>query len=170
MSKTSGKKRRKNGQVVRIELGQDTHSYARVLDRPSFAFYDRAFGKDDRPDLNEILALPIAFTLWVMDYVFSEYRWPVIGWAELDPSLLRHPKFWKQDEDTDEISIYHRVPELGPLYERPANYEEAKYLECAAVWDPEHVEDRLRDHFAGRENKWVQSMKIRRPVLKRVSK
>ena len=31
----------------------------------------------------------------------------------------------------------------------------------AAVWDPQHVEDRLRDHFAGLPNKWVQSLALR---------
>lgn len=27
------------------------------------------------------------------------------------------------------------------------------------VWSPEHVEDRLRDHFAGRPNKWEESLR-----------
>lgn len=155
--------RRKNGQVVYIDLGNNNHAYARVLDSPSFAFYDRQFDKDETPDLNEILNLPVAFVVWVIDYVFKEYRWPVIGWVDLEAALTQPKKFWKQDPYTNEIHIYQRVPELAPLYERPSTYQEARSLECAAVWDPEHVEDRLRDHFAGQQNKWVESMKIRRP-------
>ena len=57
------------------------------------------------------------------------------------------------------MSIYQEVPELAPLYERLAIAEECVGLERAAVWEPEHVEDRLRDHFAGRSNRWVESLK-----------
>ncbi|MGO7031660.1 hypothetical protein ACCS91_05355 [Rhizobium ruizarguesonis] len=37
--------------------------------------------------------------------------------------------------------------------ESPLSFEEADRLECAAVWSPEHVEDRLRDHLNGISNK-----------------
>jgi hypothetical protein len=47
---------------------------------------------------------------------------------------------------------------LGDI--RPAKRKECVGLECCAVWDPEHVEDRLKDHFAGIPNKWVQSMAL----------
>ena len=30
-----------------------------------------------------------------------------------------------------------------------------------AVWEPAHVEDRLRDHYAGAPNKWVESLRPR---------
>ncbi|WP_448115483.1 hypothetical protein [Mesorhizobium amorphae] len=33
-------------------------------------------------------------------------------------------------------------------------------LECAAVWDPEHVVDRLRDPADGRPNKWVERLAV----------
>lgn len=44
--------------------------------------------------------------------------------------------------------------------EEPASRQELEGLEVAAVWDPEHVEDRLRDHFSGRPNKWVESIRL----------
>jgi hypothetical protein len=40
-----------------------------------------------------------------------------------------------------------------------ASYGECTSLERAAVWDTEHIEDRLEDYFNGRENKWVESLK-----------
>ena len=152
------RKRRKDGQVVCIDLGLGKRSYARVLHRPLFAFYDKQFYSDECQDMDEIVKSPIAFKVWVMDYVFKDYRWPVVGWMDLEPSLKEQPRFWKQDEYSGEISVYHRIPELAPLYERSSTFEEAEKLECAAVWDPEHVEDRLRDHFAGKPNKWVQQL------------
>lgn len=44
--------------------------------------------------------------------------------------------------------------------ETPATKTEAKGLERAAVWDPEHIQDRLRDHYMGRLNKWVKLLRI----------
>jgi hypothetical protein len=33
------------------------------------------------------------------------------------------------------------------------------------VWAAEHVEDRLRDHYAGRPNQWVESLRIEKRAL-----
>lgn len=42
-----------------------------------------------------------------------------------------------------------------------ASKDEIKDLERAATWEPEHVEERLADHFVGRPNVWVERYKIR---------
>lgn len=34
-------------------------------------------------------------------------------------------------------------------------------LERAAVWEPEHVEERLRDLYVGKPNIWVEQLKIK---------
>jgi hypothetical protein len=34
-------------------------------------------------------------------------------------------------------------------------------LERVAVWDPAHVEERIRDHYAGRPNAHLAYMKVR---------
>jgi hypothetical protein len=56
-------------------------------------------------------------------------------------------------------------PWINSLYEkgqiRPATKKECIGLEREAAWDPTHVEDRIRDYYAGRKNKWVESLKIR---------
>jgi hypothetical protein len=31
------------------------------------------------------------------------------------------------------------------------------------VWEPEHVEERIRDHYAGRANRWAESLRIQEP-------
>ena len=38
--------------------------------------------------------------------------------------------------------------------------DEAKGLERAAVWEAEHIESRLRDYYEGKENTWVNQLKI----------
>lgn len=152
--------RRQPGQIVRIDLGDGAHSYAQVLTEPLLAFYDRVY-EGSGPALEEIIALPVAFTLMVMNHAVKNGRWPVVGRAPIPPALDWPPPFCKQDAITGELSIYQEIPELAPHYERPAAPAECKGLETAAVWDPEHVEDRLRDHFAGRPNKWVEQLQPR---------
>lgn len=155
------KVRRPEGQIVRIDLKDGTQAFARVLEEPLFAFYDRVYRRDESPSLEEICSLPIAFKIWVMNYAVTNSVWEVIGRVPLSPSLKEVPPFFKQDAITGAVSIYQGIPELAPHYEKPATFDEVEGLECAAVWDPEHVEDRLRDHFAGRPNKWVEQLKIR---------
>lgn len=157
----TAKPRRLEGQVVRIDLKDGTQAFGRVLEEPLFAFYDKLYRQSENPEVEEICSLPIAFKIWVMNYSITRGVWNVIGRVPLTPDLREPPKFFKQDEISGALSIYQAAPELAPHYERPASLAEVDGLECAAIWDPEHVEDRLRDHFSGRPNKWIQQLKVR---------
>lgn len=44
---------------------------------------------------------------------------------------------------------------------RPASYEECEGLERCALWDAEHIEDRLRSYYDGVPDKWSEP--LRRP-------
>ena len=68
----------------------------------------------------------------------------------------------KQDIlDPTHIAIYMSdSPGLDSEEEEiPATWEEIQGLENVMVWSSSHLEDRLRDHFAGRPCKWVQGPK-----------
>jgi hypothetical protein len=146
------RQKRTVGDFVKIKLDECHHAYARVLEKALFAFYD-AF-TDKGLSLEEIKARPILFKIWVMNVAVTSGRWEIIGNAPLEKNLLEQPYFFKKDPlSPKSLSIYHEGNE------RPATLEECKNLECAAVWDAEHVEDRLRDHYAGKSNKWVESMR-----------
>ena len=43
---------------------------------------------------------------------------------------------------------------------RPATREQCLGLERAAVWEPENIESRLADHYAGRPNAWADSLRL----------
>ncbi|WP_165271732.1 Imm26 family immunity protein [Pelagerythrobacter rhizovicinus] len=161
MLKPPARRRRIPGQIVEIALGQGKKSYARVLKEPLFAFYDKIFDASDNPNTENVVQLPIAFKINVMNSSVTSGRWHIIGRIDLTPDLEKVPSFCKQDIVTGELFIYQEVPELAPDYERPATAEECKGLEAAAVWDAEHVEDRLRDHFAGQPNEWVEQLRPR---------
>lgn len=142
------------GDVVMIALDDGAHSYARVLGGTQLAFYDRR-ADEDLP-LERIVGLPVMFILAVHDAAFARPTWRVIGNARLDGALLHPPPRFVQDAlHKDRFRIYEN-DEF-----RPATRQECEGLERASVWDASHVEDRLRDHYAGRPNKWVESQKIR---------
>ena len=142
------------GDIVRIDLGDGFHTYARVLSEALFAFYDGRI--TDKLSIDQIIALPILFQVPVMDHAVKRGRWVVVGNAPLDDTLLNPPPRFLQDALKKNL---FRIYERGQT--RPASKEECLGLEREAVWEPAHVEDRLRDHYAGRKNKWVESLKIK---------
>ncbi|ANL47268.1 hypothetical protein AMC87_CH02597 [Rhizobium phaseoli] len=101
----------------------------------------------------------VLFKLWVMDSAAKSGRWPIVG--KVDPPTvfaLDGAVFFKQDRVSGRNLAYDVIANA----ESPLSFEEADRLECAAVWSPEHVEDRLRDHLNGISNKWWASMRPRK--------
>jgi hypothetical protein len=103
--------------------------------------------------------LPVAFKLWVFNYAITKGGWPVIGTRPLTPENAQEPFFYKQNAINGRLFLYHSTL-VATNYERPATLTECEGLECAAVWEPEHVVDRLRDHSNGQINRWTESLKI----------
>ncbi len=152
--KTKKKQRRVVGDVIKIDLGDGIHSYARVHPDASFTFYDSR-GKAELP-VEEIVGLPVLFQVAVLDHAVKEGLWPVIGHSTLGNDLESvRPRFIQDLLQPDKFSIY----ECGTV--RPASREECNGLAAASVWEPTHVEDRLRDYYAGRSNRWVESLRIK---------
>jgi hypothetical protein len=154
MSGKTRKQKRAIGDIVTVNLGDGFHTYARTLEEGMFVFYDCRV-KEELP-IDQGISCPILFQVPVMDYAVTRGHWKVVGTAPLDDALKNPPPRFMQDAlRPNMFSIY----EKGKI--RPAAKEECIGLERAAVWDPDHVEDRLRDHYAGRKNKWVESMRMK---------
>ncbi|RVU83481.1 hypothetical protein EOL70_16565 [Leucothrix sargassi] len=85
---------------------------------------------------------------------FNKSRWLKTGKQPIASDLAKEIPRFKKDIISGELSIYINNSD------KPASLKECKDLECAAVWDPEHVEDRLRDHCGNKENKWVKSLAL----------
>lgn len=141
------------GAVVRIDLGGGPFAFGRLLESPLIAIYD--LKHRGIPEIDEVISAPIAFKVWVMKYAINDGDWPIIANVPLDARLLEQPWFYKQDPINGRLTLYKGGG--GP--ELPASLEECEGLECAAVWEPEHIVDRLNDHFEGRPNKWVESLR-----------
>ncbi|MFP4287600.1 MAG: immunity 26/phosphotriesterase HocA family protein [Candidatus Izemoplasmataceae bacterium] len=153
----SKRQQRTIGAIIKIDLGDGYHSYARILNKSNYAFYDIRV-KEDISDLNTIAKKPILFTLAVYDDVVTKGRWLKIGKLPLEENLQLLPMKFIQDAQN---------PERFELYDsntgetKSASKEECKDLECAAVWEASHVEERIRDHYEGRPNIWVEKMKVK---------
>ena len=129
------------GNLVAIPLGDNTYGYGIVLNEPLIAFVNMK--SDGICSIEKVSAAPIAFTILVMNYAITDGLWPVIGSVSIPKELLEEPLFFKKDRITGKLVVYRD----STAEETPATLEECSKLECAAVWEPSHVVDRLRDHF-----------------------
>lgn len=151
----------KPGDYVQIPLDDGSFGYGKVLGG-EIAFLDlRTSTSEITPErLNESETL---FRIWVMEYALKPRSpWIVVGHAELTPEEQESSKFFKKDALNGKLSIYHKGEQYPNRYiEYPATYEECVGLERAAVWNPEHVESRLLDHFRGQKNIWVEQLSLK---------
>jgi hypothetical protein len=142
------------GSIYKIPIEVNRYSYARVIKDKAFAFYNY-LGKDNL-NLNDILELDVLFILHLYPRSVNKSQWEKIGSKELDEKFKKLPPQFIQDVwDFDNIQIY----ENGSF--RKATKKECIGLERMAVWEVEHVESRIRDHFAGRKNLFVELSKIK---------
>jgi len=124
-------------------LNIDAHGYsfqAQMLKNPEMAFFNLS-------DTSKVL-----FRLWVHKSAYSHGRWRKIDVQKIPEILSQEVPRFKKDVISGKLSIYRDG------IETPAKIEECLDIECAAIWDAEHIEDRLRDQIENRENKWLKSL------------
>lgn len=145
------KQRRKIGDVIEIDLGDQTHVYGQVLADASYAIFDSRSAEPQA--IGSVVRRPILFFIAVMDHAVKSGRWRVIGNLPLDEKdAYPTPTFMQDRFDKTRFQIYER----GKI--RPSTRAECVGLERAAVWEPEQVEDRIRDYYAGKRNRWLESL------------
>ena len=148
--------RRRPGDVILVPLRDGHYGFGRVLERAIIAFHDLRLS--EVPEIDPIVAAPVLFKIRVMETAIAGGSWVVLGNRPLEPDLLVAPRFYTQDILTGECRVYH----CG--IEWPASPSEIEGLECAAMWEPHHVEERLRDHFAGIPNATCLALKPARSL------
>lgn len=151
-------KNKHTGSIFKISFGDGTYGFGRILDNSTVAFYDLKVSKI--PDLEDIIQSDVIFKIWVMSYAFTnktwKKKWTIIGKIPLEDKLKEDITFCKQDFISKKYYLY-----FGNGIEEETTCEECAKYEIAAVWDPEHIEDRLLDYFMGKPNMWVESMKVK---------
>jgi len=148
----------KPGDIVRIGLGDGRHTYGQLLTDPYVAVYDCPTTGED-PDTAEVVGKPILFIVSVYDQAIGRRGWPVVGQAPPgSPDIAVPDQFMQDVANPANLRI---IDVNGNV--RPATYDECAGLERCAVWEAEHVAERIRDQYAGRPNVYLEHMKLRRP-------
>ena len=131
-----------------MPLEDGRYSYAQALESPEFAFFDVA--TDTELAAEEAISHPLMFRIWV--HKASLKTWNKLGKVPISEPLSQQVPRFKQNVLNGNLSIYINQQET------PASLEEVQGLECAAVWEGQHIISRIQDHLAGQENIWVASM------------
>ena len=131
----------KIGDIFEIKLKGGKVAFAQALAEPEYAFFEVSPLEVDSNSL---------FRIWIHKSAIKE--WVKIGNKTLSSELETEVPRFKQDPINGKLSIYKGGTET------PATMEEISGLECAAVWEGNHISDRLSDHFEEKENKWLKSL------------
>ncbi|WP_095506067.1 Imm26 family immunity protein [Paraferrimonas sedimenticola] len=138
------------GKVVEIELANGLFTYGVVVSNPLIAFSGSFYQSPQV--VSESLFGNIGFQIWVMKYALGSKGWPKVGSIDISKLDLAEPEFYKFDQIAKSFSIVKSGVEVQ------ATREDCLNLECAAVWDKTHVEDRLIALSEDRSCKWSMSL------------
>jgi hypothetical protein len=145
------------GSIIRLSLPCNKFGYGRILKNASYAFYD-LITEDEVESLDVVVNSPILFIIAVYNNAVNSGRWVKKGKLPLDDKLQELPYKFIQDELNPSVfELYN--PNTGEIVR--AEMKDCFDLERAAVWEAEHVEERLCDHYLGRKNKWVEDMRLK---------
>jgi len=150
------RQRRTIGSILEIDLGNGYFNYAQIIN-DDILFFD-VYVKEKLDDITSLDSKSPLFFLGVYDDIVTKGRWKIVGKLPIKDAYKNVPlKFIQDAIDKSRIDIYN--PNTGEI--KKGTKKQAEGLECAAVWEAEHVESRLRDHYAGRENIWVNQLKLK---------
>jgi hypothetical protein len=146
--------RRTVGAVLSVPLDRHPSCFAVTLPEADFAFYRPAATRDI--DSQKLFTYKVLFRVPVHESACSTCRWSKVAKLDLPPELLApQPTFIQDAHGPRNLQWY-----IGGVI-RPATRTECEGLERAAVWEPAHVEQRLRDHLAGVPCVWVEQLRLR---------
>ncbi|TLP68870.1 hypothetical protein FEE96_00855 [Parasedimentitalea maritima] len=145
------------GALVEIPLGENCWAYGQLGEEYVVAVFEGCFSVP--PSIEDIIHLPILFKSFVYQDVISKGYWLKIGRVEPRSDVLHEEYRFMQDTITGALSLYHSEFE-DQNWKQPALLSECLGLECVAVWEAGHVEDRIIATRDGRKCKWASSLAI----------
>ena len=138
------------GGIVKIPFDDGWHTYGRILNYGDLAIYDLKT-QEDITDLDYIISRPILFKCIVNDNGVKGGKYPIIGIIALETSLENSKYYFGPTPGNEDYGIY----ENGNL-RKAISKEECIGLPVGAVWDPDHISERLKDHYSGVEDKFMK--------------
>ena len=145
--------RRKVGMVFRVPLGEDLYGYGQIANETEEIFFDYV---DNAKNVNigNLLNHKVIFKIVVQNGPLHDGIWEVLGlYPVVEQNATRKDRFNYDFMKERYVIVKEDMTEV------PSTPEEIRKLglECFAAWHYTNVEDRLRDHFAGRKNYWIES-------------
>ena len=139
------------GLVLAIPLGDGTQAYGRVIP-PGMEFYGKRDPEGTEPDLEAITSEPRAWWHGVSYRAIRSRRWEVAGIVPLTKKEQEEQfPMWRLDGVTGFAYLYEYNPSTVTLGSTRLSRKECEQMVLASVMDDVHVEEKLRDHFAGRQ-------------------
>ena len=147
------------GTILEIDLGDGTRTFGLINEWLSIVFLDLRLRVGQEVSEAAVIAAPVIFVTDVYDYALKSGGWPTVGRIDLAKKPMPLPIFY----------MYNRLKKVDPVtiitgstaHEmRPGTIDECRDLEPLAVWEPEHIEERIRDHYADVPNIHYKAMKV----------
>ena len=150
------KKRLIQGTVIKIPIGDGFHCYGRLLTKPTWEVFDYRT-KENATDIERITSQTVLFTICIHTASINQSDWEVVGRSRGEDLDARIPlQFSQNRSDPTDCKVLDRFDNFFP-----ATIEDCRGLERIVNWDPHHVVDRIRDHYAGVPNVWVELYRVR---------
>jgi len=146
------------GNVIKIKLNEDNSGLARVIGGSFLEFYDVLLSDaQSNFDCASITQHNVTFTLSVHKSWTKNSGWQLIG---SNTNAIPNPprQFMQGIGNPNDIKI---VDPTDGIYPATRQQVELEGLERVAVWEDSHIEDRLRDHFSGKPNVWMDQLKLK---------
>ena len=145
--------RKKIGMVFRIPLNENnSYAYGQVATEVDNIFFDHQDVENQWTPIDDILQKPVIFVATVDRYVLKEGLWEVLGVWPVDPKNQEYPETYGYDRLNKRYFFYCANKKKGNIDKVPCTLEETYGHEMLASWGHGSIEQRLRDHFAGRPN------------------
>lgn len=138
------------GDVYAVPLPSGGFGFGVYCDR-DFAFMALKAEEPIIPEL--LLESPLAFRVYVAVDAPRSGEWRQIGRIALTGPYAQPASYLNKPVGSDQLYIFSAGER------REATREECRGLELSATWFSFHVEERLDDYLAGRENRYLRAMK-----------
>ncbi len=152
------KQRITEGAILEINIDNQYYVYAQILKKGlGYAFFDYK-AKEKLTDFQILNKCDVLFIVMVYNDVITQGKWLKVGKSSIREDLLIQPmKFIQDTIYPEKFELYN--PNTGEI--APTTKEKVIGLERAAVWEANHIEDRIRDHYLGVPNVWLEQMSIK---------
>lgn len=145
-------KKTKPGDLIRVPISDELHTYARILVDGSYAFYDCPSRKE-RVDYEEILKSDILFTAHVNIHAVKSGKWKVVVNIPLEPALSKFYPNYFMPAPTNPVNIgFYKVYKDEIENAIAKDWIRTGKIQKGGINGREHIEPRLRDYYEGKRH------------------